>query len=310
MLLSVIWLESPMDKHATAPVWAPPSGEDRMIEPIQTAPNVRKIEPVQTELHDIVTLFCNPWVRRNYRRYLKRYAVLRWTILWIWRNGYPIYVNLSARYFNAKVKRWRPLIKLSDFVRVSEIPTYKLADSAVVATPTPAVFPFCDQSYLVSAHDAYRFPEIYVATIKNAMIYGGTNLVLTDSGVICHDLYDFVRDYTCEEWHGRILINPKSSRIRWLLHDNNPEPITVAASFVDACASNYAHWMTEVLSRIAMFCAEERFNGIPIVVNDGLHKNIMESLFLVTGSEREIITLPIGKALAGIISVYIASIVF
>jgi len=299
-----------MDKHATAPVWAPPSGEDRMIEPIQTAPNVRKIEPVQTELHDIVTLFCNPWVRRNYRRYLKRYAVLRWTILWIWRNGYPIYVNLSARYFNAKVKRWRPLIKLSDFVRVSEIPTYKLADSAVVATPTPAVFPFCDQSYLVSAHDAYRFPEIYVATIKNAMIYGGTNLVLTDSGVICHDLYDFVRDYTCEEWHGRILINPKSSRIRWLLHDNNPEPITVAASFVDACASNYAHWMTEVLSRIAMFCAEERFNGIPIVVNDGLHKNIMESLFLVTGSEREIITLPIGKALAGIISVYIASIVF
>jgi len=82
-----------------------------------------------------------------------------------------------------------------------------------------------------------------------------------------------------------------------LLYDEGPEPIPVAATFIDACAANYAHWITEVLPRVVLFCAEERFNSVPIVVNDGLHKNIMESLFLLAGSDREIITLPIGRAL-------------
>ncbi len=278
-------------------VWMPPSGEG-MIEPIQTALNIRKIEPAQTKPSDIVTLLCNLGLRRFYRRYLRRYAITRGFVIWIWRNGYPIYANLSVYLLNIKAKRWRPLIKLSDFARRMEVPTYKLADSSVVEIATPIVLPSYDQSYLVSPHDQYSFPEIYVATIKNAMTYGGTNLILADGEVICHDLHDFERDYTSEELHGRALIDPKSSRISWLLHDKTPEPIPVAATFVDACASNYAHWMTEVLPRIVMFCAEERFNGIPIVVNDGLHKNIMESLFLVVGNEREIITLPIGRALA------------
>jgi hypothetical protein len=56
--------------------------------------------------------------------------------------------------------------------------------------------------------------------------------------------------------------------------------------------------MTEVLPRIALFCADERFRGVPIVIDDGLHRNIMESLLLVTGADREIIALPSGKALA------------
>ena len=161
----------------------------------------------------------------------------------------------------------------------------------------PVVIPILDQGLLQSPNDTFRFPEIYVAAINNAKIFGGTNLVLTKNGVICHDLYDFTLDYTSEELHGRILINPKSNKMRWLLHDKAPEQITVAATFVDACANNYAHWITEVLPRIAMFCSDERFKSISIVVNDALHKNIMESLLVVVGNEREIITLPIGRAL-------------
>jgi capsular polysaccharide biosynthesis protein len=71
----------------------------------------------------------------------------------------------------------------------------------------------------------------------------------------------------------------------------------VGASFVDSCAENYAHWISEVLPRIALFCSEERFHGIPIIVNAGLHKNIMSSLFLLAGDRHEIKALPIGRAL-------------
>lgn len=288
-----------------------------MIEPIQPSPKIRNIKALQTKPADILAKLRTTWLGRVYTSLLKQYVIIRWVAQWIWRNGYPVYVNhwidggwrdFLPRLSNRRKVRWRPLTKLRDFSKTNGIPTYKLADAALVETPAPSVFPNCDQGYLVSPHNRYRFPEIYVATINNAITYGGTNLILADGEVVYHDLYDFERDYTSEELLGRTLIDPKSSRIRWLLHDEAPEPIPVAATFVDACASNYAHWMTEVLPRVALFCAEDRFRGVPIVVNDGLHKNIMESLFLVAGTEHEIITLPIGRALA-VNELYLTSVV-
>jgi capsular polysaccharide biosynthesis protein len=274
------------------PAWMPSQGRGSVNEPIQSSPKIRKIGATLQSI-DIVTRLRNTWLGRLYRSHLKRYVVVRWVAKRIWDNLFPVYIRFSLR-----AAERLPLTKLSDFAIKSGIPTHKLADAALVETPQPKVFPVRDQIYLVAPHERYTFPEIFVATINNAITYGGTNLILVDGEVVCHDLYDFEHDYTSEECDGRTSIDPKSSRIRGLLHGEAPEPIAVAATFVDACASNYAHWMTEVLPRIVLFCAEDRFRGIPIVVNDGLHKNIMESLFLVAGTEHEIITLPIGRALA------------
>ncbi len=298
-LLKSILTHLELSSEQFSPVWMPSKRREGMIRVIQLSQKIRKIEALPTKSHDIVGRLRTSWLGRLYIGYLKQYVVIRWTAYCVWRNGYPIYVNhIATRFSNRKAIKWLPLTKLSEFTKKNGVQTYKLLDAAIVETPKPKVFPTCDQDYLVSPHDRFIFPEIYVATVNNAMTYGGTNLILTDDGVVCHDLYDFERDYTSEELHGRTLIDPKSKRIRWLLHDEAPEAIPVAATFLDACALNYAHWMTEVLPRVVLFCAEDRFLGIPIVVNDGLHKNIMESLFLVAGTEREIITLPIGRALA------------
>jgi capsular polysaccharide biosynthesis protein len=279
------------------PAWMPSRVMRSVIEHSTSAIKVTKIQSPDRD--DVVTELHNTWLGRIYRTHMKHYSAVRWLVQWIWRNGYPIYINYVAMPFsNWEKRKWRPLTKLSEFIKKSGIQTCKLADSTLVNTPEPKVFPACDQGYLVSPHDRYEFPEILIATINNPIVYGGTNLIIVNGEVICHDLYDFRRDYTSEELHGRIQIDPKSGRIRWLLPDVAPEPITKAAAFVDACAPNYAHWMTEVLPRISMFCAEERFKDVPIVVNDGLHRNIMESLFWVVGDSREIITLPIGRALA------------
>jgi len=269
------------------------------IKHIPTSENIRKVEAHQTNAQDIASKLRATWLGRLYKKHLKQYGVIRYIVQWIWRNGYPVYVNhIATRLHHGKAKRWLPLAKLGEYSKKNGIPTYKLADATLVETPEPKVFPTCDRGYLVTPHEKYQFPEIFVATINNAITYGGTNLILAGGEVVCHDLYDFDLDYTSEELHGRTLVDPKFKRIRWLLHDEAPEPISVAATFVDACAPNYAHWLTEVLPRIALFCAEAKFYGVPIVVNDGLHKNIMESLFLVAGTEREIITLPVGRALA------------
>lgn len=231
--------------------------------------------------------------------YLKPNPLFRSVIIWSWRNIYPVYVRyiaILAKSINAK--RWRPLIKLTNYAILNQLTPITLLPAAVVETPAPKVFPSCKKSYLKAPHDQFVAPAISVATINSGIIYGGTNLVLSTEGVICHDLYEFARDSTIEELHGRVVINPKSSRIRWLFYNKPVETVPAAASFVDACSGNYAHWLTEVLPRIALFCSIQRFSGVPVVVDEGLHNNIMESLFLVAGCEREIIAIPTDTALA------------
>ncbi|WP_172597675.1 glycosyltransferase family 61 protein [Sulfuriflexus mobilis] len=281
------------------PAWMPSHRKGGVVGHIQSSSKVRNISSNQTQSGDPLAKLRNTWLPgRLYRNHLKKYSVARRVAKWFWQNGYPIYLNWVARIFWRKAEKWRRLIKLSDFTRENKILSHKLVDSMLVEEQEPKVFPDSDKNHLAVSDVRYTYPEIFVATIKNAMTCGGSNLILADDGVICHDLFDCSRDCTSEELHGHALMNAQSSRIRWLLHDKAPESIPVAATFVDACASNYAHWMTEVLPRLALFCAEERFKDIPIVVNEGLHENIMESLFLVTGPKRDIITLPIGRALA------------
>jgi capsular polysaccharide biosynthesis protein len=115
--------------------------------------------------------------------------------------------------------------------------------------------------------------------------------------VICHDLYNFASDFTSEELHRRHNINIRKMRIEISYVDTNPVKIPTAASFVDGCAGNYAHWISEVLPRIAIFCSNENYLNVPIIINDGLHSNIMDSLAAIIGSEREVILLPIGRAI-------------
>jgi len=229
---------------------------------------------------------------RLYRERLKQYAIVRSIARWIWWNIFPLYVRMSVW-----TKKRYPLVALSNYARTHEVAPIRLAEAESIETTQPRIYPICEQSRLPSLIDRYQFPEIFVAATKNGTVMGGTNLVLVDGTIVCHDLYDFRYDWTAEEMHGRALISPGSKHVRLVFRDKNPETVPAAATFVDACAPNYAHWMTEVLPRLALFCTEERFKGVPVIVNDGLHPNIMESLFLIAGANREVIKLPIGKAL-------------
>lgn len=238
------------------------------------------------------------WVGIIYLQYLKPIPIVRGGVIRAWRLLFPIYAKVLAGLPTADPARaWRPLIKMQDFVSANQRPCQQIFGPVRVETTAPKVLPAEDQALLVAPHDHYVFPSIYVAELGQATVCGGSNLVFVDGAVICHDLYDFERDYTSEEMHGRHLIEPTAQRMR-LLH-KNPKPIEIdcAASFVDACAPNYAHWMTEVLPRVAVFCEVPAYAEVPIIVNAGLHPNIMQSLALVVGNQRKVIALPVGRSI-------------
>jgi capsular polysaccharide biosynthesis protein len=188
--------------------------------------------------------------------------------------------------------RWRPIVKLNDYTNKFGLSRTQIFDATRVITPAPTVTPNKDQAYLVAPHDHFSFPPVYVSELNNVTVYGGTNLIFDEYKVICHDLYDFERDYTSEELSGRHIIDGSKRRMRLLESDPTPLKMKEAAVFLDACSSNYAHWLTEVLPRIATFCSLEQFADVPIVVDANLHQNMMESLFIIAGYERDIFQLP------------------
>ncbi len=233
-----------------------------------------------------------------YLKYIKSIPFLRWFFIRTWLLLFPMYARIivSLPWANP-AKKWRPIIKMQDFVLANQRPCQQVFGPVRVETPAPKVLPAEDQALLVAPHDHYVFPAVYVAELGQAMVCGGSNLVFVDGAVVCHDLYDFERDYTSEEMHGRHLIEPTTQRMRLLHQDPTPGEIDCAASFVDACAQNYAHWMTEVLPRVAVFCDLPAYAEVPIIVNAGLHPNIMQSLALVVGNQRKVMLLPVGRSI-------------
>lgn len=269
---------------------------------MQLKDKLHYIQPVPLSDKDLINKLRRSTVGKIYFSYLKRINFCRSLAIKAWRFYYPIYVEYhELRHVKRHVELFYtnyPLVPLSQISnkKINNADTWDLFDAEIINTPPPIVFPLKDKIFLKSPHDRYIFPKIFVTTIYSATLTGGTNLIRSNGQYICHDLYDFVKDYTSEELHGRTVINSKK-KVHWRVNDLNPESISFAATFVDALASNYAHWMTEVLPRISVFCSDDRFNDVPLVVNDGLHSNIMDSLFAVTGNQRKIIVLPIGRML-------------
>lgn len=287
-----------------ATVWCPPEdyGIPVLVPPIRTI----KIES-RSVTSNSLTRLKESCIGRFYYARLRHILWVRRLVIWMWQDFYLNYVRAIIFFGQLKSRRWLPIVKLADYVKGSNVSLIKVLDAAKVDTPRPKVFPKKDQTYLASPHNDYMFQPISVAQLTNAQVYGGTNLVFMQDVVICHDLYDFERDYTSEELHGQHVIDPKNMRLRLLKNDATPNHLPVAAPFLDACASNYAHWITEVLPRIAVFCSLKQHENVPLVIDDDLHPNIMESLALVTGKDRKIYLLKKGSAI-NVTTLYMTSV--
>ena len=232
-----------------------------------------------------------------YYKYLKRHTVVRRQFSFLARNVVgAAAANWANRFGGDRAeRRLRPLIRLSDYVDLHALPTTRLADRASVRIAASQVFPRTDQECVEAPHAGFDFPAVFVAEFSHGAVQGGSGMVIAGESVVCHDLFRFDREFSSEELHRRVSIQPATAEIRLLRIDRKPEHISSAASFIDSCAHNYAHWLTEVLPRIAAFCSSDKYRDVPLLVDAGLHENIITSLKIVAGPERVVITLPASR---------------
>lgn len=135
-------------------------------------------------------------------------------------------------------------------------------------------------------------PSAFVIQLHDAMLVGGTRVVITSDGFLLHD--EIYRN----RLDPHLLIKPISivSRIEGdmaLIHlERRPTDQIEAGILLSADHDyNYFHWMVEVLPKLAMIDTLDDFHDYPLLVRGDLNPNLLRALALANRRNRRIIHL-------------------
>ncbi|HYE38510.1 MAG TPA: glycosyltransferase 61 family protein, partial [Ramlibacter sp.] len=135
---------------------------------------------------------------------------------------------------------------------------------------------------------------VIAAEWSDALVVGRFDAVLTGSHAIVGDLWQPETERTFDEV--RLYARREGPRIAYLRKREPARAIERAVVVVGGPTVNWAHWTTEYLPRVALADTLDEYRDWPLVVDEGLHPNILASLQLVA-RQRELVPLPEGVAL-------------
>ena len=233
---------------------------------------------------DLVHLKKNKFLWSLYLNFIKPFPFLRKFCL----KSYAFAFKVLARVFFHKYN----LVRLKDFVKKNQLKTFVLFKPSSTRYINPHIY---KNSNLDLDFDKFNvkgfnhFESIYLSQIKDVQVLGSTSILFKDKTAIFQDLFDWNFDFSSEELHQTFYYSPLSSLIKINIDKYNKAELPKAASFINPVAANYAHWITEILPALAAFCKNSEYMEIPIIINHGLHKNILHSLDLIVGSRRVIL---------------------
>ena len=182
--------------------------------------------------------------------------------------------------------RKRRLITHSELVQKTNNTQNILCMNSEVKTNSPRIVN--DTGIRIPKVEAIKInaPPVSVFLLNNAKVIGRSNLVFHENYMVHHDLFQFETDYMSEELHRKYTILPNKGAGCIHMRKYKSYKIQSAATFLDAGSANYAHWLTEVLPRVLLFIKNKEYVSIPILIDSGLHQNIMSCLEFAIDLER------------------------
>lgn len=137
-------------------------------------------------------------------------------------------------------------------------------------------------------------PQAFVAEISNVTILPNHEILfVNEEKTALYDPLAYWGDWHCirEETTLQLISNDH------ILVETGPKSSTKVEpgiSLISSCANNYAHWLTEQISRMYLIEQNPELQGLPLYINSGLYPQLVESLELVTKGLYPIRTLPAG----------------
>ena len=235
----------------------------------------------------VLDFFRNTILGNFYLRHLRQYAPIREAATWGWK--YFIFIHLKFKPLKFKPLEFKQLTAIVHN-RLLVYPKQK------VSLGKPSVYPN-EKSSNIKISASYEFPEIFVATIADAMVIGSSNFVHTNQAIIGHNLFRISHDYTSEELHGRLYVNAKKQLVTRLSSIETDVAIDQGVLFTDAVSTNYAHFMTELLPKVFVYTQSHPNKATPLIIDYELHINLMQALEMVVGEDAQLIGLEKGELL-------------
>lgn len=135
-------------------------------------------------------------------------------------------------------------------------------------------------------------PAAYVCEIHNATISSGSEPILVDEErTAVFDRLKLLRDpYNFLECEAIPLVS--KDRILLAAPPKSKSQISTGIFFLGHYWQNYAHWLMEHLPRLRLLDKLPQYDGLPILINEGLFPQQMESLQALCGDRYPIQTLP------------------
>ena len=233
-----------------------------------------------------------------YRRYLRRYWLAR-----IARNAFvrthttltPLWMVCSRRSLGRakkyRLKVWQPTHSLPSIT----VTLFHGAEN--VSLPGPVVW---REDALASLWEpefrhSYVWPEIQLLEINDAIVAGASDFLFVRGLALAHPLYEPRNHTTAEELHQHGVLSVSRQRYFRVNSVNLPLHLPAAISMVGSCAANYAHWLTEMLPRLLLADQLPRCRGLPLLVDAGLHPNLMASIAALAPTHTELIPVKPGQ---------------
>ena len=133
-----------------------------------------------------------------------------------------------------------------------------------------------------------KIQKFKIFNLEEIKIIKNSEFFFSNNEIFHHEFYDFHKDYTSEELHGIAKFDSTKTKVKFLNYQKRIY-FSKGAIFTHSSSQNYFHWLAEVLPKINLFCKLRKYKDYPILIDAGLHKNILKSLKLVLNKNRKII---------------------
>ncbi|RYF15920.1 MAG: glycosyltransferase family 61 protein [Comamonadaceae bacterium] len=257
------------------------------------------------------------WMPYHGGRATKRQLRRVWNVVyWLPYRAYPAhwqgtpYARAAESGFPpAPVPRWARrlwaaitrtnLARMGTFIPVRHAEASDLAHGTIplvpaqeVVFPAPKVFGPPPPGWPAPWPDL-RVPmaPITAAEWRDATVVGKFDTVLVGTRCIVGDLWQRDTERTFDEV--RDYAHVGLEKITYFRRRGPQLSLERAIVVVGGPTGNWAHWTTEYLPKVALIDAIEQYRDWPLVIDEGLHPNIVASLELVA-RKRELVRLPEG----------------
>lgn len=141
-------------------------------------------------------------------------------------------------------------------------------------------------------------PAVEHRVLTDVLLSSASDLIRVGDRLFYNDLVQLKTDRLPEEYSKGVRVHPDTATLEWPRIPGGEHVLPEAVSLMSATAPNYAHWLTEVLPKAVLWCRLGGAPDVPLLVDVGLHPNIMRTLELALPESQRIVLVPRNQVLA------------